>query len=632
MNARIVAALLSTAFIAGCAGGLPGGAHGPSNTNPLPPAPPKAQRVTFRLKVPPARLRVRGRKRWSKRHHRYVSPATLAVGISYAGANATFSWTQLQTPNIALDLADCAPANGCTQTTVSGGTQYTLTAPVPQGTYAFAVATWAAVPTGGSFASTSDLLSEAYVPSQTIAAGSSPTLSLSLDGIPAAVSFVPAAGQSHVAPDSNGGTNPGYAVIGNAPVNFYAYATDAAGYVITGDGAPTIQVAAYAGSTATNPARFIVATPPPTSPNRWSLTATDTPVSGSPTYDTIAVTASPPTPIGGQSVAPATSTTYLYLIPELWISADTGASSAGMLGYALNGPSFAAASNPLDSTSLSYDYNGAVAADSAGNLWTEMTPGGEGNATLLQLTAASGSTPPVLPSVPNEIAPPQTGTYPPTIDAVTVDANSVLWFVDPCNNLLDGYPLAGLSGTVTNPTYSSSGGETALLNPQGVAVAPNTPAVNSALRGSILVADTNGISVFTYTNGSGSSLTDKYPAVDNTFPNLSGASAVAVDDEGNVWAYSPSNGYLYVYAKNIGPNGPEGIETTLLASTSVSAEGNVRQIAPQPGFTSSSGSSTVWLSDDYGPAAAYTYSNGSITAGPTIYTPGEEVAGVYVTP
>ena len=254
------------------------------------------------LTIPPARLQVHIRRPL------YTAPSTLGIGINVGPHPTTFSIAQTQTPQSAIDLSPTSTA--CTPG--SGGSRVcTFSISAPPGSDDIAVTTWDASPVGGSFVG-ANALSSQVLAAQTIASGSSTTISLSLNALVSTVTMVALPSQIHVQPSGSG-----YSQVGNALISYDVNALDADGNIITGQGAPTLSVSspdnkiavANAGGSMWN-ARVSGYSPQP-----------------------LTVTATPPV---GSGLAPTVLSFPITAIPELWVTLFNGVASDGAVqGYAL---------------------------------------------------------------------------------------------------------------------------------------------------------------------------------------------------------------------------------------------------------------------------------------------------------
>ncbi len=254
------------------------------------------------LTIPPARLQVHIRRPL------YTAPSTLGIGINVGPHPTTFSIAQTQTPQSAIDLSPTSTA--CTPG--AGGSRVcTFSVSAPPGSDDIAVTTWDAAPVSGSFVG-ANALSSQILAAQTIASGSSTTISLALNAIVSSITMVALPSQIHVQPSGSG-----YSQVGNALISYDVNALDADGNIITGQGAPTVTVSSpdntvavvNAGGSMWN-ARVIGYSPQP-----------------------LTLTATPPV---GSGLTPTVLSFPITAIPELWVTLFNGVASDGSVqGYAL---------------------------------------------------------------------------------------------------------------------------------------------------------------------------------------------------------------------------------------------------------------------------------------------------------
>ena len=205
----------------------------------------------------------------NRRRPQYVSPSTesLALTISQSG-----------TPVLqeAVSLVTSSP--NCT--TSVGATTCTLAFPLAPGSYLGTISTYDGAIVGG--ATTGHLLSQGQSLALTVVGGQTNDLTLTLDGVPASISIVPASGSTITGTQSSGFT------VRYSSQPLLVNALDADGNTIVGPGAPTFTAAATA-------TKFTVANPTSGSPNQITLAGA---AGGT---GTLTVTAAPPD--GGFSCA-----------------------------------------------------------------------------------------------------------------------------------------------------------------------------------------------------------------------------------------------------------------------------------------------------------------------------------------
>ncbi len=132
-----------------------------------------------------------------------------------------------------------ANANGSATSTVS------INAPV--GTDEFIFTLWDTLQKPSETQPTGNLLGQADVPGQTVAAGRNNVVNATIGGVTQHISTAPVAGQPFVESDASGG----YDLVGDMPVTFSATAYDAGGNVIVAPGAPTLSFSAAGSSSST---------------------------------------------------------------------------------------------------------------------------------------------------------------------------------------------------------------------------------------------------------------------------------------------------------------------------------------------------------------------------------------------
>ena len=514
-RASLVTLALLSALLSACGGGGgKGGSLPPTGSNP------QAKKIgtaAFTLKIPGSSTMTKLRRRY------YQSQATQGVAIDWVSTNPS-------APDYSAPITATCPSpapsayppgvTNCVGPTQSadGGTDYTFQLSIPAGTYPnFTVTTFDQAPASGeTFTASANMLAQGQLAAPVvITGGTSNTIpNLTFYGIPASVSFVPGPAQSHVTTYSGN-----IAVIGDAPQTFFAQAVDADGFVIdsTDSGAPTVTVTEAASD---SPQEFSIATT--ATPYEFTLAAKN--ASGN---ATIVLNATP----GGTGLLPMPpESVTLTPVQEMWAIESAGPVNAidGFPLYPSN--SYNPGSTPLDSANPSFPNCGspcnwawsAIAPN--GDLWVE----GEGTPDALYvfkqgagsqgLVAPSGAAPVPLGSTPQGIA---------------IDANANVYVSD------------SSSGSVT--IYNTSGTQLALISgvtsPTGIAIAPNTPNVPSALAGSIWVGCSPNICA--YTPYSGTTPTAIALSTDGT---LSFAQGLAFDSSGHLWVYDEVGGVISVYS------------------------------------------------------------------------------------
>ena len=201
------------------------------------------------------------------RRAQYVSPSTksLALTISHSGTPVLQEAVGL---NVASNPTNC--------TTSAGATTCTLTFSLAPGSYLGTIATYDGAIVGG--AATGNLLSQGQSLAVAVLGGQTNDLTLTLDGVPASITIVPASGSL-----ITGTQGAGFYVPPSSPQALLLNALDIDGNTIVGPGSPTFtaQVSPSAG--------YTIAQPTLSTPNQITLAAT-----GSGGSATIAVTAAPP--------------------------------------------------------------------------------------------------------------------------------------------------------------------------------------------------------------------------------------------------------------------------------------------------------------------------------------------------
>ena len=292
---RILPFALLCGFLTGCGGGgtTPPTTHGPILSG-------TGARIV--LTIPPDRLQVHLRRPL------YVAPTTLGIGINVGPHPTTFTTAQTQTPQTAFDLS---PSSSACTAGAGGSRVCTFSIPAMPGSDDIAITTWDASPVGGNFVG-ANALSSQVLASQSIAIGTSTTLSLALNAIVSTLTISPLPSQVHV---QVAGT--GYGQVGSALISYNLYALDADGNIITGQGAPALsltspdaQIALSNSGTSTWTARVAGFTPQP-----------------------LTLTATPPV---GSGFAPTVLSIPITAIPELWVTLYNNSFGAGSVqGYAL---------------------------------------------------------------------------------------------------------------------------------------------------------------------------------------------------------------------------------------------------------------------------------------------------------
>ncbi len=361
LRRELAASGLAFALLAGCGGGSGAGNGMPSHAIP---AVGGNGTLSLSLQVPSPALQA------NRRSPKYVSPDTQYIGISYlSGVNQTFTPAQLETPQASFAVS--SPSVCAIQ---SNGYRFcSVAVSLAPGTYTVGITTWAAPPTSGTFAASSEL-SQATLPGEVVAAGTAANLgnataiNASLDAIPAGLAVTPLPSQTHVTAD--GAT---YDIIGMSPVDFLVEPVDAAGNIIVGQGAPSVALAA-------DSAHDTVVTPNTGNPNEFAVQV----VAWNSSPLSLTATATPP---GGSGLGPTSALLSVQPIQELWGSYANAGPIDGLAGFALQptsgatlyyAPPFTGAgtgslSTPIDSligntNAAALNFQGSV-VDSSGNIW-----------------------------------------------------------------------------------------------------------------------------------------------------------------------------------------------------------------------------------------------------------------------
>lgn len=472
---KTLAVIAAAALLTACGGGggssaLPGG---PKTSSPA------QGSIAFTLKVPAKSAQLRPHLR-NKLAPNYLSPATLGVGFGIALSPA--SPPAVQNPTVAFDLSTCNAASNCVANN-DGSKTYTLVSPlVPTGTYNIEIATWDVSPTAGTFpAGTIHELSDALT--STAIAGANTNVNVTLNGIPINVVAAPIPGQIHAVPDANYPIFAGaYDIIGNVPTQWAVTALDNDGYIIAGDGAPSISFI-----DATN---SFVEAQTATPSNLYTITATT--AQNAPITVTLSATG-----LGPSAVISENGSVSILPVQELWQTVSgTGATGQGIFGFAiyphteywgsyfpLSAPNY---SNfvATDMVSASTQNFEAIAQDSTGALSVYDSAAGQIDQYLI---GTSGSQQPIASGT-------TISTAGKTIVAMAGDHNGFLYALDTNANAIDVYAITGASPTLK---YTFD-----LVGPAGndISIVPNVAGLPAGIAGSIVASTDQGI-VF-YTNAS----------------------------------------------------------------------------------------------------------------------------------
>lgn len=547
MNARVIPVALVCVLLANCGGG--GGAAG-SSVVPVQAGGNAPQLVKFAFKVPVKAKQVVRKKMIGGK---YVSPATVGLGISFSTTATTFTPAQLTTPSVAVDLSSCVSstvgvASITCATNADGSQTFTATMPLPPGTYAFEVVTWDSPPKGTPLGFVGNQLSNALTSVIVTSGAAVPSPNFVLNAIPASLVLTAAPGQNHVT--SSGSA---LSITGNAPQQFFLNALDADGFIITGSGAPTISLTDATGSFA-----FAQNASNPNVTNEWSINALQ-PALQNTNGVSISLNAAAP-----GAATPVTSKTTIVPIPELWLT--IGASNV-VQGYPMTVVTGAAPSASLGNNGPFEQFTvganaGPLAIDNAGNLWVA-----QGSA-VQEYNAPTFSTVPSANS--NFFNDPCNGA--PT--SLALDANGYIVVTDPtCSGgTVAAYNGASLSSGAMYQLNAKA--QSSLGGAMSVSVAPNDSAVQAfGLQNQLFVGSNNG-SQFSI-----DLLSSTTNAVSDTTPNaltpatLGPSNAVGVASDGNAWYYDGAN-------LNVAPLLANGINKTPLGSTATTTTAS--QFAADP--------------------------------------------------
>lgn len=566
--------VIPLALLTACGGGG-GGKSGSLPPTGNTPQSKKTGTATFSFKLPGKNTMARVRRPY------YQSQATQGVAIDWISTNPT-------TPDYAAPISAACPLPasvppGVVSCTIDGqgNTDYTFQLQIPAGNYPhFTVTTFDAQPVSGGF--TGSMLAQGQLAAPVvITAGATNTIpALTFYGVPASVSFQPGPAQSHVV--TYGGN---VAVIGNAPQTFFAQAEDADGFVIdsTDSGAPAITVAEAA---ADSPQEFTVATT--AIPYAFTLTAIN--ASGNASID---LTATP----GGTGLSATTDSVTVTPIQELWTSQSSGSGTPGVYGFPLYPPSYTP-------TSI-LDYANPVFAGCSGQCdWADagVAPNGSVwvyesyNAAFYVFSTGAGSQGIISPSSSTlSFSSPQ---------GFTIDSQGRVYV--PQNSTSNIY-VYNSSGTLLTSFTDTDG------VPFDVAVAPAN--VASGMAGTIWVADSAGISVFTAYAGTAPTLIKQLATAAPT--------ELSFDPSGNLWILDSESASLTSYTISSGGGAAIGQNATTGSNVVPGGYGTPFGVSAQ---------GSVWLG---APASstgmfAFTRSGSSITLGSSITSVGStNLSDVY---
>ena len=464
---ELAASGLAFALLAGCGGGSGAGSGMPSHAIPTVGG---NGTLALSLQVPSPALQA------NRRSPKYVSPDTQYIGISYlSGVNQTFTPAQLETPQVSFAVS--SPSVCAIQ---SNGYRFcSVAVSLAPGTYTVGITTWAAPPTAGAFAASSEL-SQTTLPAEVVTAGTAANLgnataiNASLDAIPAGLAVTPLPSQAHVT--TEGAT---YDIIGMSPADFLVEPIDAAGNIIVGQGAPSVSLAA-------DSAHDTVVTPNTGNPNEFAVQVVawnNSPLS-------LTATATPP---AGSGLGPRSTLLSVQPIQEWWGSYANAGPIDGLAGFALQptsgatpyyappftGTGAGSLSTPIDSfisNTPTLDYRASV-VDSSGNIWVA------DNATTQVIEYGVPTVSQGLVAMGIQLAASPSFTGASGID-LTADATGNIWVYDSYNGYLEEYSAA--TGAHENSIPVSS-----LITAPSLATVSEIEAVGSGpLAGDILIVGT----------------------------------------------------------------------------------------------------------------------------------------------
>jgi hypothetical protein len=306
---------LAAAFaVGGCSGGGGGNAGIPA---PAPAA--KKATAVFRIKVP-----LKHRK---GRRAKYISPATQAVTLAFAGPTPVSTTVPLTPATCATTLANLV----CT-----------VSNQLLPGTYTASVTTY-----DSTNVATAHVLSAGQNLAFNVTTGVANNVSLTLSGVPTQLLIASDSGLAH------GNAQNGIDLLGLGSHRLIVTALDADGGIIIGPGAPTYAVAQTAGSLPVT-----ITQPGATTPNAFAVTP---PGAISSNTATLTVTATYPAPLSNACTQPGAVCTASTVVDmaELIAVMDSGEISVYQAGQ----------TTPLADISLGLGNARAVTFDAAGNLF-----------------------------------------------------------------------------------------------------------------------------------------------------------------------------------------------------------------------------------------------------------------------
>jgi DNA-binding beta-propeller fold protein YncE len=467
---RFAALSIAVAALAACGGGHSGAIPAPNASSSA------ATTARLLITVPNAVNTA------SVRQAAYVSASTKSVTIDAKPHGSPTSVAGFpQTSN----LTPTSP--GCTS--VSGGTQCTLPIALLAGNYDITVTTFDA--TGGA----GNTLSAAQTVPFDVLQAQVNTLSISLGGVPASITVVPAGGLT-------GSVAAGFTLPSNTTATATIEGLDADGNVILGSGAPVV------GMTSGNTSQLTIAEPTVGAPNVVTLTSSTLTAS-------VAVTVSlTPASGGGTTALTASSTVGPPFVERIYVAnqGNSGSPPGFMSLYNLSGIQQTSTGGfPLSCTSCEATFVMYLPVNGFLYVTEAATTGGPDAIDAFDLNGnrqtLSGGFPSATLSAPTAIA---------------YDSSNGFLYVANNGTTVTAYDKNGTKQTLTGSFAASSGNQ-----PDAIAYDPEN--------GFLYVANLAINTITAYDqNGSAQSLT-------GTFPSLQGPSGIA---------YDPANGFLYVTNSN----------------------------------------------------------------------------------
>ncbi|HTA40719.1 MAG TPA: hypothetical protein VK760_16675 [Candidatus Acidoferrales bacterium] len=380
--------VLVLSLLAACAGA--GGSQAPLPAGVAARTNEATSKLTLRIAIP--------RRQPNERRSKYISPATQAIEIKLSGPTT-----------IALLVAGLTPkSKGCSGTFPSTSCIVTVPGlkpcPKPADCYSATFATYDAYDArDNTIPVNAHKLSEARDVPFHIAVGRHNELAIALGGIPAGVSFVPAAGSTFT-----GDAASGYALAkcSSPPQDVNVYGVDADGHYILGAGAPSLALASN--DAADLP---VTATPLPSAQNRFTLTPAALPNGNAIVRLTATVT--PHAKTGAPAKKLDVNVTFGGTICGVFTEYPVPTSSGGPLG---------------------------IAAGPDGALWFTENGGDK----IGRITTAGVITETAIP------------THASTPGEITTGPDGALWFTEGFGNKIGRITTGGVITETTIPTGGSS--------------------------------------------------------------------------------------------------------------------------------------------------------------------------------